>query len=213
MRNSTNVTEKEKNNINLLYKKPLLSKRRGFFLIIAIMKAYNLKKTNIQDLYTFSMPFSADNRGAFAKPYQFSAFKDFELKEMYYSFSKKGSIRGMHFQSPPHDHAKIVCCPRGAILDVVLDLRKESPSYGEFETFELSEKEGKAIYIPKGCAHGFQSLEENSMTLYLVSSEYAPDNDLGVLYNSFGLQWPLELTEISERDLSFPELAAFKSPF
>lgn len=172
----------------------------------------------IKDAFTFRIPHFNDERGGFAKLFQASklnnsAFKNFEIKESFYSFSKKGTIRGMHFQLAPHQHAKVVTCPKGKLLDVIVDLRKDSPTYGQFCSVVLSEEKGLAIYIPEGCAHGFQSLEEDSMTLYLVSSEHSPEHDTGILYNSFGLKWPLESQKISERDLSFPKLEDFKSPF
>lgn len=119
----------------------------------------------------------------------------------------------MHFQLPPHQHAKIVCCPQGAILDVLLDLRKDSNTYGHFFSAELSAANHQALYIPEGFAHGFQSLTDNAMTLYLVSSAYQSDADTGILYNSFGMNWPGANQIISDRDLSFPAFTGWRSPF
>ena len=119
----------------------------------------------------------------------------------------------MHFQTPPHHHAKIVFCPQGAILDVIVDLRKESKTYGQFFAQELSAENHKAYYIPKGFAHGFKSLTDGAITYYLVSSEYSKEHDTGILYNSFGFDWELQNPIISERDLSFPALEGWNSPF
>lgn len=119
----------------------------------------------------------------------------------------------MHFQMPPHQHAKIVFCPQGAILDVIIDLRKESATYGQYVATELSADNHKAYYIPEGFAHGFKSLTDDAITYYLVSSEYSKDHDTGIIYNSFGFDWETEQPIISERDLSFPRLEEFESPF
>ncbi len=163
------------------------------------------------------MPHFDDARGAFIKTFHDGLFKEhninFELKESYYSFSKKGVIRGMHFQLPPHDHAKIVFCPLGAILDVIIDLRKDSLTFGKYFSIELSEQNNLAYYIPKGFAHGFQAMTENAMTFYLVSSEYSKEHDTGIRYDSFGFNWEESNPIISERDLGFPEFGAWQSPF
>lgn len=165
-----------------------------------------------------TLPCFKDDRGAFVKTFNDATFRqlvgiEFDLKESYYSFSKEHVIRGLHFQLPPHDHAKIVFCPKGAILDVIVDLRKESPSYGQLEANILSEHNNKAYYIPKGFAHGFKSLEDDSMTYYLVSSGYHQSSDTGIRWDSIGFDWACEQAIISVRDRSFESLSAFNSPF
>lgn len=158
-----------------------------------------------------------DERGAFCKTFNDAIFKeqgiDFELKESYFSLSQKDVVRGMHFQLPPHDHAKIVFCPQGAILDIMVDLRKDSTTYGQYYKSILSAENALGYYIPKGFAHGFKSLEDGSMTYYLVSSGYHPASDTGILWDSFGMDWELERPIISSRDLSFVSLSDFNSPF
>ncbi len=119
----------------------------------------------------------------------------------------------MHFQLPPHQHSKIVFCPHGAILDVIVDLRRDSPTYGQHFAEELSAANHKAYFIPEGCAHGFKALTEDAMTYYLVSSEYNKDADTGIAYNSFGFDWGVASPIISERDKTFPALGAWESPF
>jgi dTDP-4-dehydrorhamnose 3,5-epimerase/CDP-3, 6-dideoxy-D-glycero-D-glycero-4-hexulose-5-epimerase len=106
-----------------------------------------------------------------------------------------------------------VFCPLGAILDVIIDLRKNSPTYGQYFAQELSAANHLAYYIPEGFAHGFKALTEGAITYYLVSSEYSQPHDTGIIYNSFGFDWQLQSPIISPRDLSFPTLNDFDSPF
>ena len=122
-------------------------------------------------------------------------------------------IRGMHFQLPPHQHSKIVFCPQGAILDVIVDLRKNSPTYKQCFANELSAENHKAYFIPKGFAHGFKSLTDDAMTYYLVSSEYSKPHDTGIYYDSLGFDWSVKNPIISQRDRSFIFLDGFESPF
>lgn len=158
-----------------------------------------------------------DERGAFVKPFHRADFLengiDFELKESFYSTSMKGVVRGMHFHSPPKQHAKIVFCTAGCILDVALDLRKESATYGKYVTQELCFENNQALYIPEGFAHGFVGLTKQSTAFYFVSGEYNQEADGGVRYNSFGMDWGVESPILSPRDLAFEKLEDFVSPF
>lgn len=167
--------------------------------------------------FVMELPAFRDERGSFIKTFHDSTLLahgiDFQLKESYYSTSEKDVIRGMHFQTPPHQHAKIVFCPYGAILDVIIDLRKSSPTYRQFFACELSADNHLAYYIPAGFAHGFKSLSAGAITYYLVSSEYSQEHDTGILYNSFGFDWGLTQPVISERDLSFLPLSDWESCF
>ncbi|PQJ12797.1 dTDP-4-dehydrorhamnose 3,5-epimerase [Flavipsychrobacter stenotrophus] len=173
--------------------------------------------TPLKDALVVTLPAPTDNRGLFVKTFHDTTLKaagiDFDLKESYFSISKKDVIRGMHFQTPPYHHSKIVFCPQGAILDVIVDLRKESATYGQFFAHELSQKNHKALYIPEGFAHGFKALSEDAMTYYLVSSEHNKAHDMGIKFDSIGMDWDVENPVISERDLSFIKLNEFKSPF
>lgn len=163
------------------------------------------------------LPAFPDNRGLFVKTFHDSTLQalgiDFKLKESYFSVSHKDVIRGMHFQLPPHQHSKIVFCPQGAILDVIVDLRKDAPTYGHCQVQELSADNHKAFYIPEGFAHGFRSLTNDTITYYLVSSEYNKQHDTGIRYDTIGFDWGTDQPVISDRDLSFGPLAAFDSPF
>ena len=164
-----------------------------------------------------TFPASKDVRGTFVKTFQETTLKkagiEFTLRESYFSMSKKDVIRGMHFQLPPHQHSKIVFCQQGAILDVIMDLRKASPTYGQHFATELSGENNKAYYIPEGFAHGFKSLTDDAITYYLVSSEYSQPHDTGVRYDSIGFDWGVMEPIISARDLSFMALKDFVSPF
>lgn len=120
------------------------------------------------------------------------------------STATQGTIRGMHFQIKPYGEIKLVRCIVGAVFDVIIDLREESPSYLQWFSAELSAGNKKSLYIPEGFAHGFQTLTEDAELLYLHSAYYTPGYESGVLYNDpkINIQWPLLVTEISERDKS-----------
>lgn len=158
-----------------------------------------------------------DHRGQFTKIFHEKTFKDLGLKtdfkEEYFSVSHKGVLRGMHFQTPPEDHVKLVYCSQGSVLDVVLDIRRGSPTYGQFDSFELSGDKGECLYIPKGFAHGFLTLSERATMTYKVTTAHSPDNDEGILWNSFGMKWLIQTPILSSRDLSFKEIQNFNSPF
>ncbi|MFZ1979304.1 MAG: dTDP-4-dehydrorhamnose 3,5-epimerase family protein [Bacteroidota bacterium] len=157
-----------------------------------------------------------DERGGFIKAFSADFFElcglSFIPREFYYSISKKNVIRGMHFQIPPKEHAKLIFVLEGAILDVVLDLRKSSPMFGKSTSYCLAKGEN-SIYIPPGCAHGFKSLHENTITFYSQTSCYSKEHDTGVLWNSFGFDWGVGEPIVSERDKSFKTFNNFTSPF
>jgi dTDP-4-dehydrorhamnose 3,5-epimerase/CDP-3, 6-dideoxy-D-glycero-D-glycero-4-hexulose-5-epimerase len=174
-------------------------------------------QTPIEGLMVFEPNLFTDVRGKFVKPYNDDFFRahglDITIKESYYSLSTKDVIRGMHFQTPPHDHIKIVYVPNGKIIDVVLDIRKGSPTFGIFFDIELSAENGKILIISKGLAHGFKSLEDNTNVTYMQTSCYAPENDFGIHYDSFGYDWGITQPSLSDRDASFVFLDEFDSPF
>jgi dTDP-4-dehydrorhamnose 3,5-epimerase len=127
------------------------------------------------------------------------------------SFNRhRSTVRGLHFQRHPHEETKIVRCIRGAIFDVIVDLRPQSPSYLRWQAFELTAENRKALYVPKGFAHGFQTLDDNTEIVYQISEFYAPNSAGGYRYDdaAFGIGWPLPVAVISERDLDWP---AFKA--
>jgi dTDP-4-dehydrorhamnose 3,5-epimerase len=158
-----------------------------------------------------------DSRGRFVKPFVQSVLQARGLRtdfiEQYYSTSAVGVVRGMHFQLPPHDHAKLVYCASGAVTDVLLDLRKQSPTCGKHLSLSLSASSGRAVYIAAGVAHGFIATSEPALLVYNVTSEYAPQHDSGVRWDSFGFDWGVTAPVMSARDGGFPTLQQFASPF
>lgn len=174
-------------------------------------------ETNIPGVFEIDLFHMLDDRGSFVKTFHKKSFEDQGLEssfdESFYSVNKKGVVRGMHFQLPPDDHAKIVYCTSGSLIDVILDIRKDSPTYGQFAEIKLSGDNFKAAYLPKGVAHGFAVLEDNTCMIYLTSTMHSPQNDAGIRWDSFGYQWPFDKPSNSERDQLFPSFSEFNSPF
>lgn len=173
--------------------------------------------TPFEGLYVLQTNAFKDERGGFQKLFNYDIFQEFGLntdfKEIYYSVNKKNVIRGMHFQTPPADHTKVVYVSVGRIKDVVLDIRKNSTTYGKYFTIELNAENGKYLYIPKGFAHGFLSLENGSVCNYAQTSCYAREHDGGIDVMSIGYDWGVENPIRSGRDLLFPKLSDFETPF
>ena len=171
------------------------------------MKVLN---TRFKDLKVIQGVTFKDNRGFFVKTFHSELFKkhrlDCDFKESFYSVSKKGVLRGMHFQLPPHDHEKLVYVTDGEILDVALDIRIDSPTYGKYYSTQLSSDNAKSLYMGKGFAHGFLTLTDSATVVYLITSVYASDFDSGIHWNSFGLDWGVYDPVLSERDKSFKGL-------
>lgn len=124
--------------------------------------------------------------------------------------TKKGTIRGLHYQEKPYQESKLIRCLRGKVWDVVIDLRKNSKTYKKWFSLELCSSKNNAIFIPEGCAHGFQSLQDNCELLYIHSNNYKPLHERGIKWDDpiIKVSWPLNLAEISDRDNSFPYLEA-----
>lgn len=164
-------------------------------------------KTKINDCFVIETNYSADCRGVFIKTFNQSLFQKIGInpsfKEAFYSVSKKNVLRGMHYQSDPYGVAKLVYCPKGKVLDVFLDLRRDSSTYGKFDYCNVSENDRRAVFIPTGVAHGFLTLDDDSIVSYLQSEEYNCGADSGILWNSFGMEWGIENPIISDRDKSF----------
>jgi dTDP-4-dehydrorhamnose 3,5-epimerase len=160
-----------------------------------------------------------DERGNFVKSFHEGQLAhqgiEMTVREEFFSTSVAGVLRGMHFQISPHAHQKIVYCISGRVLDVVLDLRKDSPTCGKSVGFELSSANRHIAHIPVGFAHGFLSLDDGSCLVYKTDAVHAPDCDAGILWNSFGFDWELggQTPVISDRDQLHPALSDFESPF
>lgn len=153
-----------------------------------------------------------DHRGSFARTFCAREFANHGLETHFVQHNishspMRGALRGMHFQKAPHTETKVVSCLAGAIWDVMVDLRPESPTFRQWQGFELSATNRRQLYIPKGCAHGFQTLTEDSATHYLISAFYEPEAGAGVRYDdpAFGIEWPLPVTSISEKDRNWPD--------
>jgi dTDP-4-dehydrorhamnose 3,5-epimerase len=155
-----------------------------------------------------------DERGRFMRAWCSKEFSehaiDFSPVQSNLGFSKKkGTVRGMHFQVAPALEAKLVRCTRGAIFDVVLDLRPDSLSHGKWYGAELSAQNGHMFYVPEGCAHGYQTLEDDTEVFYMASEFYTPSAARGVRFDdpAFAIQWPLPATMISDQDRNWPLVA------
>ena len=158
-----------------------------------------------------------DSRGDFRKLWATETLAKqgitIDMKETFFSISQKGVIRGMHLQLPPFEQVKLVSFIKGRVRDILLDLRKDSPTYREHVSMEIAAEDNKSLYIPAGIAHGFHALEDDTTVLYLSSAEYSPENDTGVLWDSFGADWGIDKPVVSERDTQLPTLDDFDSPF
>lgn len=170
-------------------------------------------KTKLEGVYIIKNKIFQDERGKFIKTYHEEEFKKLGLctdfKESYFSVSNKNVIRGMHFQLPPMDHEKLVYVAKGKVKDIIVDLRSNSKTKGEYIEVELSEENGYSIYIPKGLAHGFKSLEDNTTMIYNVATVYSQECDSGIKYDSFGYDWNIENPILSNRDKNFESLEEF----
>lgn len=177
----------------------------------------DFEATRMPDVWLVTAKPAWDERGSFVKVFNTAAFAahadGFTVAESFFSTSAHGVLRGMHFQVPPAAQRKLVYCAAGRALDVLVDLRVGSPSFGAHLATELSADNHRMVLMPAGIAHGFLSLEPNTTLVYLVSAGYQPTCDLGIRWDSFGMDWPLENPVVSPRDASFPALAEFVSPF
>lgn len=170
------------------------------------------KSTSIEGVWLLENFVSLDKRGTFVKTFHANAFREqgltVDFQESYYSISHKNVIRGMHFQLPPYEHDKLVYVTQGDILDVIVDLRSASSTYGQYVAISLPEHT-HAVYIPRGCAHGFLTLSETATVVYNVTSVYAPQADAGIRWDSFGFEWPVQAPIISDRDSEFKMMNEF----
>lgn len=169
-------------------------------------------QTELPGVFLIEPELLADGRGAFARSFcvvEFAAAGiEFEVVQANISFNQfSGTVRGMHFQADPHAEAKVVRCTRGALYDVVVDLRPDSAMYGKWVGAELNADNRKALYIPEGCAHGFQTLLDNTEVDYLMSSRYHPEAASGVRFDdaAIGIDWPLPVSSVSDRDRDWPD--------
>jgi dTDP-4-dehydrorhamnose 3,5-epimerase len=170
------------------------------------------KETALKGAYVINLETKEDGRGFFARSFCQQEFKkigiDFNIVQSNISYNKtKGTLRGMHYQAVPHEEAKIVACVKGAIYDVIIDLRVGSSTYCKRFAIELSDKNYISLYIPKGFAHGFQTLEDDAVVFYQMSEFYYPESARGVRWNdgSFDVDWPISSRLLSDKDASYPD--------
>jgi len=164
-------------------------------------------ETKLKDAYIIDLERRADTRGFFARVFCQKEFEAHGLKPIIAQANvafnaTKGTLRGMHFQFPPAGESKLVRCTRGAILDIIVDLRPESPTYLQHIAVELSEDNYRAIYVPERFAHGYQALRDSTETSYQVGEFYAPGCEGGLRYDDprLKLQWPLPVSNMSDKD-------------
>lgn len=174
------------------------------------------EKTFIDGVYVIEQDVKSDDRGFFSRVFCSEVFEKMGLEakclQINRSFSsKKGTLRGMHYQLAPHQETKLVQCIKGSLYDVVLDLRSDSPNFGKSVGRCLSDKNRKMMYVPKGCAHGFITLEEDTEILYIVSEFYHKESERGVRWNDplFQIAWPLTPSLVSSKDLSYADFPTF----
>lgn len=163
----------------------------------------------------------SDPRGFFAETYNQLKYKDLgidlDFVQDNHSLSREvGTVRGLHFQAPPHQQGKLVRCGRGAIFDVAVDIRIGSPTYGHWEGYELTAENGHQLYVPPGFAHGFMTLLPDSEIVYKCTDFYAPSAEGSICWNDpdIGIEWPMDVQPLlSDKDAVAPRLKDFKSPF
>ncbi len=173
--------------------------------------------TDFEGLFILETNNFQDERGGFQKLFNYDFFMEngleCDFKEFYYSVNKVNVIRGMHFQIPPYDHTKVVYVSRGRIKDVVVDLRKSQPTFGKCFSIELNDQKGQYLYIPKGFAHGFVSLEDGSIVNYAQTTCYSKEHDCGVDAMSIDFDWGIRNPIRSGRDMTFAKIQCADLPF
>lgn len=176
-------------------------------------------KTGIPGAWVIEPEKREDNRGFFARTWCREEFAEHGLEDTFVqrnlsSNPLRGTLRGMHWQAPPHGEVKLMQCTRGAIYDIIVDLRPASPTYKKWLGVELKADDYRMLYVPDGFAHGFQTIEDDSEVAYLVSAPYVPEAGRGVRYDdpALDLKWPLAVTRISEQDRNWPLLDESRLP-
>jgi dTDP-4-dehydrorhamnose 3,5-epimerase len=175
-------------------------------------------ETTLSGAYLVDLEKRVDDRGFFARTWCRNEFADrglaTDLVQGHVSVNAtRGTLRGLHFQRPPHAEAKLIRCVRGAIYDVIVDLRRDSPTHGRWLGVDLDAASYRMLYVPADFAHGFQVLADDTEITYLVSAFYAPGAEAGIRYDdpSLAVPWPLPVTRISEKDLSWPYFEEFEA--
>ena len=185
------------------------------------VRLMNIIKTPIDGLLVIEPQVFKDARGYFVETYNEQRYREAGIDSVFVqdnqSCSSYGVVRGLHFQRPPYSQAKLVCCTVGRVLDVAVDLRKDSPTFGKWFSVELSEDNKRQFFIPRGFAHGFSVLSNQAIFTYKCDNLYHPEADGGILLSDpdLAIDWqvPEELRILSEKDKKHPKMAEFESPF
>jgi dTDP-4-dehydrorhamnose 3,5-epimerase len=181
-----------------------------------------VETTSIPGVFVLTPRKFGDERGFFSETFRASALLAHGVshgwvQDNHSMSARRGVVRGLHFQAPPKAQAKLLRVVTGAILDVAVDIRRTSPTYGQHVAVELSAENWKQLYVPAGMAHGFCTLTDRAEVLYKTSEEYAPETEGGLLWDdpALGIAWPVRPADatVNARDASWPGLAALKSPF
>ena len=180
----------------------------------------NIISTKIEGVYLIKPKIFNDDRGSFFESFNMKVFQKETNEKINFvqdnqSVSSKNILRGLHFQKPPHAQAKLVRVIKGCVLDVVVDLRKKSKTYGKYILEELSEYNNHQLYLPKGMAHGFLTLEDNTIFTYKCSEFYCKEAEDSIIWNdsSIGIKWPDIIPLLSKKDLNAKKFSSFVSPF
>lgn len=170
------------------------------------------KETELKGAYIIESEPLKDERGYFARTYCQNDFRqnglELTIAQCDVSYNRqKGTLRGLHYQSAPHEEAKLVSCTRGAMYDVIVDIREQSPTYCRWLAVELTEQNHKMLYIPKGFAHGFQTLADDTRVYYQMSEYYHPELARGIRWNdsAFSIKWPVKISIMAAKDHQFPD--------
>ena len=173
----------------------------------------NFTKTPISGAFEIKLIPISDQRGVFSRLFCSDEFHEIgfykQIVQINQSYNRiKGTIRGMHFQYPPFAEDKIIKCLRGVVYDVLIDLRKNSPTFLKWHAIELSPEMNNMVLIPPGCAHGFQTLTENSELLYFHTEYYNPKSEGAIRFDDqrIGIHWPIDVSNVSEKDRTYPLL-------
>ncbi len=169
--------------------------------------------TPLNGAYVIDLEKRGDDRGFFARFFCEGEFSEAGLENHFVQINnsltaKRGTLRGMHYQLPPAAEVKVVRCIRGGLYDVIVDLRPDSPTYRQWFGAELTSENRRMMYVPRGFAHGFVTLEDDTEALYLVSAFYSPENERGLRYDdpALNITWPVAPSEVSEKDRNWPDL-------
>lgn len=170
-----------------------------------------IQATNLKDAFVIDLEVREDNRGGFARTFCAKEFEEHGMKptvaqcNLSYNF-KKGTLRGMHYQLSPAAETKLIRCTQGAIYDVIIDMRPDSPTYKQHFGVELSAENRRALYVPEMFAHGYQALTDGAEVVYQVGEFYSPGYERGIRYDdpTFGIEWPIPVTVISDKDANWP---------